>query len=201
MQREGVYEGAVHPAHRGAVQVTDTSARSRRALLGAPLADPPDLRGSQGPGARGGPRGCTARAGPAGGRRRQPGQRCAGPRLRQGAAPGRAGLCRAVPSCAKPCRAVQSRAEPCRAVPSRAEPGQTVQSRAWRSGPPQAPSRPLLLLLPPQARPRGSPGPICALGCGASGRHPGELPASNGKQPRAPPNLSLFNWKHEKGLR
>lgn len=117
MQREGVYEGAVHPAHRGAVQVTDTSARSRRALLGAPLAGPPDLRGSQGPGARGGPRGCTARAGPAGGRRRrQPGQRrCAGPRLRQGAAPGRAGLCRAVQSCAKPCRAGPSRAGPCRA--------------------------------------------------------------------------------------
>lgn len=140
MQREGVYEGAVHPAHRGAVQVTDTSARSRQALLGAPLADPPDLRGSQGPGARGGPRGCTARAGPAGGRRRrQPGQqRCAGPRLRQGAAPGRAGLCRAVQSCAKPCRAVPSRAEPGRTVQSRAEPGEVVGTAAG-SFPPPAP--------------------------------------------------------------
>lgn len=130
LQREGVYEGAVHPAHRGAVQVTDTSARSRRALLGAPLAGPPDLRGSEGPGARGGPRGCTARAGPAGGRRRrQPGQqRGAGPRLRQGAAPGRAGLCRAVQSCA----------EPCRAVPGRAEPGEVVGTAAG-SFPPPAP--------------------------------------------------------------
>lgn len=112
MQREGVDEGAAHPAHRGAcgVQVTDTSSRSPRALLGAPLAGPPGLRGSQGPGARGGPRGCTARAGPAGGRRQPGQQRCTGPRLRQGAAPGRA-----VPSRAKPCRAVPSRAEPCRA--------------------------------------------------------------------------------------